>query len=112
MTTTALIEVAAVDVETIPDGPVGHGTHAMVLDTIKDGKFVFKNTYADNKQVEIPVDKGPLEFYFVHIELNEKGLKELRTRKEKQASSKNQSSSEKPSESGIERKRVKRETMN
>ena len=89
-----LFEVAAVDVETIQDGPVGHGTHAMVLDTIKDGKFVFKNTYADNKQVEIPVDKGPLEFYFVHMELNDDALEELRTRKENQSSDEDQSSSE------------------
>ena len=77
-------EVAAVDVETIPDGPTGHGLHAMVLDTVIDGKFIFKNTYAENKQVQIPVDKGPLEFYFVHIELAEKGLQELRKRKDKQ----------------------------
>ena len=76
-----LLKVAAVDVETIQGGPVGHGTHAMVLDTIKDGKFIFKNTYADNKQVEIPVEKGPLEFYFVHIELTDDALEVLRTRK-------------------------------
>ena len=65
-------------------GEGGHGTHAMVLDTIKDGKFVFKNTYAGNKQVEIPVKKGPLEFYFVHMELNDDALEELRIRKESQ----------------------------
>ena len=77
-------EVAAVDVATIPDVPVGQGLHAMVLDTVRDGEFIFKNTYGGNNQVEIPVDKGPLEFYFVHIELNEEGLEELRRRKEKQ----------------------------
>ena len=84
----------------------------MVLDTIKDGKFIFKNTYADNKQVEIPVGKGPLEFYFVHIELNEEGLEQLRIKKEIQVSSENQSSKENPFESGIERKRFKKETIN
>ena len=65
----------------------------MVLDTIIDGKFVFKNTYADNKQVKIPVEKGPLEFYFVHIELNDDALQKLKTRKERQASGVNQRSS-------------------
>ena len=73
-------EVAAVDVETIPNGPAGHGTHAMVLDTIHENKFIFKNTYAENRQVKIPVHKGPLEFYFVHMELNEEGNKELKSR--------------------------------
>ena len=62
----------------IPDGPSGHGTHAMVLVTIKDGKFIFKNTYVKNKQVTIPVEKGPLEFYFVHLELNKNVLENLK----------------------------------
>ena len=41
----------------------------MVLDKMQDGKFVFKNTHEDNKQVEIPVDHkhAPEEFFFVHI---------------------------------------------
>ena len=50
----------------------------MVLVTIKDGKFIFKNTYVKNKQVTIPVEKGPLEFYYVHLELNEYGLGKLK----------------------------------
>ena len=52
----------------------------MVLDTIHENKFIFKNTYAENKQVEIPVDKGPLEFYYVHIELTEEGVEKLKGR--------------------------------
>ena len=46
----------------------------MVLDTMKKDddeqlKFVFKNTYEDDKQVEYNVDddKAPNEFFFVHI---------------------------------------------
>ena len=41
----------------------------MVLDTMKDGKFIFKNTYKENKKVEIAVadSAAPDEFYFVHI---------------------------------------------
>ena len=41
----------------------------MVLDIITDGKFVFKNTYADKKEYEIAVDHqdAPEEFFFVHI---------------------------------------------
>ena len=44
--------------------------HAMVLDTIKNGEFVFKNTHTDNKQVTVPANgqRAPDEFYFVHIE--------------------------------------------
>ena len=43
--------------------------HAMVLDTISNGEFVFKNTYENNKQVKIKVDseEAPDEFFFVHI---------------------------------------------
>ena len=42
----------------------------MVLDTKKDGQFIFKNTYQENKQVKIAVmdNEAPNEFYFVHIE--------------------------------------------
>ena len=45
------------------------GAHAMVLDTIKNDTFVFKNTYEEEKQVEIPMDHedAPDEFFFVHI---------------------------------------------
>ena len=43
--------------------------HVMVLDTISGGNFIFKNTYADNKKVEMAVDaeEAPEEFFFVHI---------------------------------------------
>ena len=43
----------------------------MILDTISDSKFLFKNTHAENKQVQIPVDadEAPEEFFFLHIKL-------------------------------------------
>ena len=43
----------------------------MILDTISDGKFVFKNTYAENNQLKMAVDseEAPVEFFFVHIKL-------------------------------------------
>ena len=42
----------------------------MILDKIADGNFIFKNTYAENKQVQIAVDadEAPEEFFFIHIE--------------------------------------------
>ena len=45
--------------------------HAMVLDTIKNGEFVFKNTNSDNTQFRIAVDHpdSPDKFYFLQIEL-------------------------------------------
>ena len=44
----------------------------MVLDTIRDGKFIFTNTHSDNKKFEIEVglDDAPKEFFFVHIILD------------------------------------------
>ena len=41
----------------------------MVLDTIKNDTFVFKNTYEVDKQVRIAMDHkdAPSEFFFVHI---------------------------------------------
>ena len=41
----------------------------MVLDTIENNSFVFKNTYENDKQVRIPMDHedAPDEFFFVHI---------------------------------------------
>ena len=41
----------------------------MVLDTIENNTFVFKNTYEEEKQVKIPMDhdNAPDEFFFVHI---------------------------------------------
>ena len=56
----------------------GNRKHAVVLDTIKDGKFIFKNTYAENKQLTIPVEEGPLEFYYLHMELKEEGIEKLK----------------------------------
>ena len=75
------VKVAAVEYSKIPNGPRRYGATAMVLDTIIGGKFIFKNTYAENKQVEIPVEKGPLEFYYVHIEVSAQGIAELLKRK-------------------------------
>ena len=53
----------------------------MVLDTIRDGKFIFKNTYAEHKQVTIQMQKGPLEFYYLKIELKSVAEKFLRSQK-------------------------------
>ena len=51
----------------------------MVLDTIENEAFVFKNTYEEKKQVRIPMDHedAPDEFFFVHINYTAKpqGLK-------------------------------------
>ena len=55
-------------------------THAMVLDTIRDGNFIFKNTNAENNQVKIPVEQGPLEFYFVHLDLTDEAIEQLKPR--------------------------------
>jgi len=54
--------------------------HAMVLDTIKDGKFIFKNTQSENKKFEIEVlyDDAPEEFYFVHLKLDLSRLDQIR----------------------------------
>ena len=43
----------------------------MVLDTISDGEFVFKDTHGDNEQIKIAVDaeEAPDEFFFVHIRM-------------------------------------------
>ena len=45
--------------------------HAMVLDTMKDGKFIFKNTHSADKKFEIEGnhENAPDEFFFVHIQL-------------------------------------------
>ena len=44
-------------------------SHAMVLDSIRDGQFIFKNTYSEDKKFRISVDhpNSPDEFFFVHI---------------------------------------------
>ena len=62
----------------------GETKHAMVLDTIENGNFIFKNTYAKNKQLTIPVEEGPLEFYYLHMELTEEAIEHLK-RKMRQA---------------------------
>ena len=49
----------------------------MILDTISGGKFVFKNTYEENKQLEMAVDaeEAPEEFFFLHIKYTPSLLK-------------------------------------
>ena len=56
--------------------------HAMVLDTMRDGKFIFKNTYSAEKKVEIEVDheNAPDEFFFVHIQLDLDRVDQIRQR--------------------------------
>ena len=56
--------------------------HAMVLDTINHTKLVFKNTNSENKRFEIEADHddAPEEFFFVHIEVDEAVLHQIRTR--------------------------------
>ena len=48
-------------------------SHAMILDNIRDGQFIFKNTYSENKKFTIPMDdpNSPDEFFFVHVELTD-----------------------------------------
>ena len=43
----------------------------MILDNIRDGQFIFKNTYSEDKKFTISVDdpNSPDEFFFVHVEL-------------------------------------------
>ena len=43
--------------------------HALVLDTISDGEFVFEDTHGDHGQIRIAVDaeEAPQEIFFVHI---------------------------------------------
>ena len=74
--------VASVDSSNFPSLE-GNRRHAMVLDTIKDGKFIFKNTHAKDQKVKIPVEKGPLEFYYLHIELKEEAIKILKKKMRK-----------------------------
>ena len=56
--------------------------HAMVLDTMKNGKFIFKNTRSNNKKFEIEVNHNdaPDEFFFVHIQLDFDRLNQIRQR--------------------------------
>ena len=68
--------------------------HAVVLDTIKDGNFIFKNTYAENKQLTIPVEEGPLEFYYLHMELTEEAIEKLKQEMNENDSDSSQSSEE------------------
>ena len=54
----------------------------MVLDSIVNREFVFKNTQRDNVQVTVPVDasEAPNEFYFVHIKVKEDKIEEIKRR--------------------------------
>ena len=54
----------------------------MVLDKMHNGKFVFKNTHEDNRQVEMAVGHkdAPDEFFFVHIKLELNRLDQIRQR--------------------------------
>ena len=56
--------------------------HVMVLDTIKDGKFIFKNTRSENKKFVIDVNHNcaPDEFFFVHIKIDLNRLDRIRQR--------------------------------
>ena len=47
--------------------------HAMLLDSVVNGKLVFKNTYVEQKQVEINIndDQAPHEFFFLDITVKE-----------------------------------------
>ena len=56
--------------------------HAMVLDRMRDGKFIFKNTYSAEKKFEIEVDheNAPDEFFFVYIQLDLGRLGNIRQR--------------------------------
>ena len=51
----------------------------MILDTISNRQFVFKNTYSDNKKFTIPVDdeNAPDELFFVHMELTDEKIAEI-----------------------------------
>ena len=59
------------------------GPHAMVLDKIFDGKFVFKNTYVENKQLKLAIDadEAPEDFFFLHINYTPSSLKNESCRK-------------------------------
>jgi hypothetical protein len=60
----------------------GGEPHAMVLDTIDNGEFVFKNTQSNNVQVKVPVNapEAPDEFYFVHIKVKENEIEQIKQR--------------------------------
>ena len=52
----------------------------MVLDSIVNHEFVFKNTQSNNIQVKVPVaaQEAPDEFYFVHIKVKENELEQIK----------------------------------
>ena len=54
----------------------------MVLDSIVNDEFVFKNTHRDNVQVKVPVaaTEAPMEFYFVHIKVKENKIEQIKHR--------------------------------
>ena len=68
-----------------PDG--SRSPHAMVLDTMRDGKFIFKNTYSAERKFEIEVghENAPDEFFFVHIQLVLNHLDRMKKRFSKQS---------------------------
>ena len=72
--------------------------HAMVLDTIRDGKFIFKNTYSAEKKFEIEVDheNAPDEFFFVHIQLDTDRLDQIRQREAKRSRKRKAEENQKP----------------
>ena len=56
-------------------------SHVMVLDSISDENFVFKNTHSNNRKVEIDVydEAAPDAFYFIHISVKKSQLREPQT---------------------------------
>ena len=54
----------------------------MVLDSIVNGEFVFKNTHRDNVKVKLPVaaPEAPMEFFFVHIKVKENKVEQIKHR--------------------------------
>ena len=57
----------------------GEVSHAMILDKIRDGQFIFKNTDSEKKKFTIPVDheNAPDELFFVHMELTDEKITEI-----------------------------------
>ena len=56
----------------------GDFSHALILDKIRNGEFIFKNTNSENKKFTIPIDDpySPDEFFFVHMELTDEKIAE------------------------------------
>ena len=60
----------------------GEFSHAMILDKMRDGNFIFKNTNSEDKKLTIPVnhENSPDELFFVHMELTDKKIAEIQQR--------------------------------